>query len=147
MPLHNLFKYAFRTCLNDISMTRNQSVKVPAVDPFNRLVEGWSVFRTVPMVDQATLPFSIALRIVYTVKQLREKTRGRINFRPLILFVCWQVEHQIRFDYCAGWLMEKYELLVRMNINIFIIKFGIELAQLLEQFPWHSGLRSYPRGK
>jgi len=56
MPLHDIPEHTLSVCLHDISMTRDDTVKIPPINLAHTLVETRPVPGADPVPDEAALP-------------------------------------------------------------------------------------------
>ena len=93
MPSHNLLENALAACLDDISMTRDDSVEVPFVDFVNTAVKALAVAAADCIPYKAFLASGSAVGVVKDGKELGPEARcGRLaSFAKLLC--SREVEH------------------------------------------------------
>ena len=128
MPLHDILEDTFRSTLNHIPMTRNDSLKIPSVDPVHTLVEARPVFRARGIPQEPLLPLRLPSRTHQPHKQLRQQARLRPLLCPGILLRRRQVEHQIRLNKRLIGLVKEHQLLVPMATHILIVEGCVEVG-------------------
>jgi hypothetical protein len=124
VPGKHLSEDALAVLLDHITVTRNDTLKVPFVDSGHTLVEGRSVRCTECIPDKSLLPDSCTSRSVDFAHQLCEYASGRVNISTRVLFCGWQVEQQIGLNQGLRRLVVEDELLVGVCVDVL----GIELA-------------------
>lgn len=127
MPLHDLLENALSTRLDHITVARDQTLKVPAVDLCDRFVEASSVTRRESVPEHALLPDRAASGVLDAAEELRQQAGRRRQLGLAHLFRSGQVEQQIRFDQSLRWLVAEHELLVGVRINVFHVELPVEL--------------------
>lgn len=128
MPPKHLLEHTLAIPNKGLSMTRNNVLKTPAVDPLNRPIETRSIPLTQRIPNQSLLPKSIPPRILQRAKNPRRPPGRRIDTRLRILFPSRQVEEQVGLDERLRRLVEKDQFLVRMRVDEFVLELLVKLA-------------------
>ena len=129
MPLKRLVKDLLRIPLQHISMTRDEGVKVPAVDELDAVVEAGAVLGDHIPVEALHPLVLAAVGVVQALKRPpREVGRGALGLgHAAVLLPGGQVEHQVRLDEGAVRPVEEDELAVAVPIDILVVEVGVKV--------------------
>jgi hypothetical protein len=123
VPSEHFSENVLAVLLNHITVTRDNTLKVPFVNSSHALVKGRPIRRTECIPDESLLPDSRTSRIVDLAHQLCENTSGRVNISTRVLLRSRQIEQQICLDQSLGGLVVEDQLLVGVCMDIL----GVEL--------------------
>ena len=128
MPSHNLLENALAACLNDISVTRYDTIEVPLVDFGNAAVKTFAVAAADRIPYKAFLAGGSAVGVVKGGKDLSPEARcGRLaGFAKLLC--SREVEHQIGLDKRLGQLVVEYQLFVGMGRQVRVLELGVKFG-------------------
>jgi hypothetical protein len=129
MPLHNLLKDSLTISLHDISVTRNDPVESPLVDPLHTSSETCPVLCARSIPDGALLPLRVALRTLQGREDLCQNSTIRINTRFAKLLSSRQVEHEVCLDESTGRTVVENELFVDVRGDVLPVELGVELGR------------------
>lgn len=109
VPCHHIAEYPLGTSLDSITMARNQTIKVPLINPSHGLIERGPILFGENIPCKPSVPCSWRLG----GQQRHDKPRKEISPRVRglgILLLSGQVEEQIRLNNRARGLMQKHQL-------------------------------------
>lgn len=128
MPLKHLAEYFLAVALDNISMARDDGVKVPLVHQLNTVVVAVSILaREVPV--EALHPLCVTVWALDAAEDLvREALLLLVGLGyPAVLLGGRQVEDEIRLDEHLVRLVEEGNLQVAVAVDILVVEVGVEL--------------------
>jgi hypothetical protein len=128
MPSHNLLENALAACLDDISVTRDDTVEVPVVDFGNAVVKTLAVAAADRIPYKAFLAGGSAVGVVKGGKELSPEARcGRLaGFAKLLC--SREVEHQIGLNKRLSRLVVEDQLFVGMGRQVRVLELRVEFG-------------------
>lgn len=106
VPLIHFLEYALSIPLNDVSMARDNPIKIPTPHSLGTRVEGGLVFcRCIPY--EAFLPYCAPLRVLEDGEKFRKDPTSCKLASLRVLLRSGEVEHQICLDQGPVWLVKE----------------------------------------
>jgi hypothetical protein len=132
MPPKHLLKDPLPIPLNNIAMARDNALKVPLINPRNRLRKPLAITSTSPIPDRALLPNRRSLSALQRSKDLRQNTGVWVDAGFAELLCGREVEHEICGDEGAGGFVVEDEFFVDMCGDVLPVELCVEF--------WRDGL-------
>lgn len=129
MPLEHLLEDALSVAFDHVAVTSDDALKIPVVDPGNRLGEALSVARAGSIPNSALLPDCTSFRTLQRTKDLGQDPSGRVDTGLAVLLGSREVEHEIGRDKGARRLVMEEDFLVQVGGNVLPLELGIELRR------------------
>lgn len=130
-PRHHVLKHPLGPRLDNISMARNQPIKVPPIDTLHRLGKRGAVLSRENIPRESSLPRRRTINRQQRKHQLCPEAERVTTLGPGVLLVGGQVEEQIGLNDRAGRAMQEHQLARSMSINVLGVKLGIEFLGYL----------------
>lgn len=124
-PLHYIPKHTLRPCLDHVPMARNQPIKIPLINPPNRLLISLAISYC-KMPYEPFLPRRWRSRRHQRRYDSRQYPRRGRYARFRILFCCREVEKQVSFDQGTATLVQKDQFPRYMAVDVFRLEFRVE---------------------
>lgn len=128
VPLHDRSEDSLAPSLNDISVTRNNPVKVPLVDPLGTGIIPLAISGTDRIPNEPLLPNGSATGIVQRHEQPREEATRRTLARFRHLLGSRKVEDVVCLDHSLALLVAEDNLLVRVRVHVLGQELGVKGA-------------------
>ena len=128
MPSHNFLENALAVCLDDIPVTRDDTVEVPLVDFGNAAIKTLAVAAADRIPHKTPLAGGSAVGVVKDGKEFSpEAGCGRLaSFAKLLC--SREVKHQIGLNKRLGRLMVEDQLFVGMRRQVRVLELGVEFG-------------------